>query len=63
MLLFAAFRKESEMYTPYLFAKVVFVPFHATTPPPQDLICIHECWTQAVPKPAWIISWFSLQKI
>jgi hypothetical protein len=38
MLLFAAFKKESEIYTPYLFAKVVFVPFQAVTPPPQDLI-------------------------
>jgi hypothetical protein len=51
ILLLAAFRKESEIYTPYLLGKVVFVPFQATTPPPQDRIWICECWIHAVPKP------------
>lgn len=47
----AALTGESTMYTPYLFSKVVFVPFQAVMPPPQLRSRMSEDWIQAVPKP------------
>lgn len=39
------------MYTPYLFTKVVLVPFQAVMPPPQLRSASRDDWIHAVPNP------------
>lgn len=41
----------SWMYTPYLFTKVVLVPFQAVMPPPQLRSASRDDWIHAVPNP------------
>ena len=48
---FAATTMDEEIYTPYLLANVVLVPFHAVIPPPQLRRTRLECWIHAVPNP------------
>lgn len=48
---FAAWTLEFTMYTPYLFSKVVLVPFQAVIPPPHERRGMDVSSTHAVPKP------------